>query len=164
MKRLIIIMAAFLLMSSYAHADYYNYGQWDMGYGQAYGIDGWVDAGLDKIIFYAGTTAHIYSVTTDANPNLHPDNPAATGPIATRTFTPLSSFALNSSNYGHESEFYVDVGSSRFYLGAQNGIEIYSFAGAYLGTLGAPAPPMEGGYSTQSLAYDAADLEPIEQK
>ena len=157
MKRLIIIMAALLLLGSNAHADYYNYGSWDFGYGSAYGPDGWVDAGLDKIIFYdLSNTAHIYSVTTAGNPNLHPDNPQATGPISPRTFTHQLSFALNSSNYGHENAFYV--GSDGFYLGAMNGIEKYDLTtGAYLGNLGAPTPPTEGGYSTQSLAYDAAD-------
>jgi len=158
MKRLIMFIVVFLLMSSYAYAnpDYYNYGSWDFGYGSAYGVDGWVGSdGISRIIFYSGTTAHIYQVTTDANPNLHPLNPDATGPIATRTFTHESSFSLQSSNYGHECEFHV--GSDQFYLGAKNGIEMYSFIGTYMGNLGAPAPPMEGGYSTQSLAYDVTD-------
>ena len=163
MKRLISYMAAFLLMSSYAYASpgYYNYWTWNTGYSSAYGVDGWVGGdGTSRMIFYSGTTAYIYQVTTTPgpdgdNPNLHPLNPDATGTIAPRVFTYESQFALKSSNYSHESEFYV--GSDGFYLGAKNGIEKYNFAGSYLTTLGAPTPPTEGGYSTQSLAYDAPD-------
>ena len=154
MKKLIIFMAAFLLMSSYANADYYNYTTWPSGQSSAYGVDGWIDAGTDKIIFYSGTTAYIYSVTTVGNPNLHPLNPSATGPISPRTFTYDSQFTLQNSNYGHENAFYV--GSDGFYLGATNGIEKYDFAGNYLTTIGGPSPN-QGGYSTQSLAYDTAN-------
>ncbi len=157
----LFVLGAFLLMSSYAYGspDYYNYWTWDTGYSSAYGVDGWVGGdGISRIIFYSGTTAYIYQVTTTPgpdgdNPNLHPDNPDATGAIAPRVFTYESSFSLNSSNYSHECEFHV--GSSTFYLGAKNGIEMYAFDGTYLGNLGAPEPPKEGGYSTQSLAYDA---------
>ena len=148
-------MAALLLISPYAYADYYNYGAWNMGYGSAYGIDGWVGSdGTDRVIFYSGSTAHIYQVTTDANANLHPDNPDATGPIATRTFTWEMNFDLQNSNYSHECEFYV--GSDGFYLGATNGIEKYDFDGSYLGSFGPPSPN-EDGYSTQSLGYNVAD-------
>ncbi len=161
----LVVLAAFLLMSSYAYAspDYYNYWTWTSGYNNAYGVDGWVDGGTSRIIFYdntGGAKAHIYQVTTTPgpdgdNPNLHPLNPDATGAIAPRVFTWESSFDLQQSFYSHQSEFHV--ASDRFYLGAQNGIEMYAFDGTYLGNLGAPSPPMEGGYSTQSLAYDAAD-------
>jgi hypothetical protein len=147
-------MAALLLLSSNAHAVYYNYWTWDSGQSSAYGVDGWVDGGTDKIIFYSGSTAYIYQVTTAGNANLHPLNPDATGPISTRTFTYDSSFTLQNSNYSHECAFYV--GSDGFYLGATNGIEKYDFAGNYLTTIGGPSPN-QGGYSTQSLAYDAVN-------
>ena len=151
-------MAAFFLMSSYAYAEYYNYGSWNFEVsGGAYGVDGWVGTdGIDRIIYYSEATAHIYQVTTTAgpdgdNPNLHPFNPDATGAIAPRVFAHESSFTLNDTNYSHECEFYV--GSDGFYLGAKNGIEKYDFDGTYMMTIGGPSP-MEGGYSTQSLAYD----------
>ena len=159
MKKLLILMAAFFLMSSYAYADYYNYGSWNMGTSTAYGIDGWVGSdGTDRIIYYSGATAYIYQVTTTAgpdgdNPNLHPLNPDATGAIAPRVFTQESSFTLQNSNYSHECEFYV--GSDGFYLGAKNGIEKYTFAGSYVETIGVSSPTDTSGYSTQSLAYDA---------
>lgn len=155
MKKLFVLVAALLLISSYAYADYYNYGNWNLGYTSAYGIDGWVGSdGTDRIIFYSSNTAYIYTVTTDANPNLHPSNPDATGSIATRTFTLEDSFALQNSNYSHECEFYV--GSDGFYLGAKNGIEKYDFAGTYQTTLGPPSP-FDGAYYTQSLAYDVVN-------
>lgn len=155
MKKFLILMAALFLMSSYAYADYYNYGSWDMGYGSAYGIDGWVgNDGTDRIIFYASNTAYIYTVTTNGNANLHPSNPDATGPIANRTFTLESSFSLQNTNYDHECAFYV--GSDGFYIGAKNGIEKYDFNGTYVTTFGPPSP-YDGTYSTQSLAYDTAN-------
>jgi len=158
---LLIIPAVFLFMSTcvYADQDYYNYWSWSTGYSSAYGVDGWVgNDGINRVIFYSGQAAFIYQVTTTPgpngdNPNLHPDNPDATGAIAPRVFTYESMFTLHSTNYGHECEFHV--GSDGFYLGAKNGIEKYAFDGTYLGNLGAPTPPTESGYSTQSLAYDA---------
>lgn len=157
----LVVLAAFLLMSSYAYAspDYYNYWTWNTGYSTAYGVDGWVDGGTSKIIFYSGTTAYIYQVTTTAgpdgdNPNLHPLNPDATGAIAPRVFTYDSQFALNSSNYGHDDAFYV--GSDGFYLGtAWNGIEKYDFGGNYLSTVVPTQINIQNDW-VQGLAYDEA--------
>lgn len=158
MKRFLVLTIALLLTSSYAYADYYNYWTWNTGYINSYGPDGWVGAdGIDRIIFYTDDfsdtcTAYIYQVTTDGNPNLHPDNPDATGPIANRTFTLESSFSLAQTNYGHDHEFHV--GTDGFYLGAAYyGIEKYAFDGTYLGTIAPPAPPDW----CQSLAYDSAN-------
>ena len=149
-----------LVLSTNTSAVYFNYTTWNTGYNNAYGIDGWVGSdNVDRLIFYenatGNSTAHIYQVTTSGNPNLHPLNPNATGPVATRTFTHESSFVLNNNNYSHESEFYVDATNGYFYLGATNGIEQYDFGGAYLGTIGMPSPN-ESGYSTQSLGHNAS--------
>lgn len=153
MKKFLMSVPIFLLfLASIAYADYYNYWTWDTGYPTAYGVEGWVgNDGISRIIFYSGNTAYVYQVTTDGNPDLHPNNPEATGPIATRTFTFEKSFTLHKNNYSHECEFYV--GSDGFYLGAKNGIEKYDFNGNYITTIGPPAP-IDDGWSTQSLAYD----------
>ena len=160
--KFIAAVVAILAMSfvTNASAVYYNYTSWNTGYSNAYGIDGWVGSdSVDRLIFYnntfQGSTAHIYQVTTAGNPNLHPLNPQATGPVAARTFTHESSFNLLNNNYSHENEFYVDSANGYFYLGATNGIEQYDFSGNYLTTIGGPSPN-EGGYSTQSLAYNAS--------
>ena len=152
----LLVLGAFLLSSyAYGNPDYYNYWIWNTGYSEAYGVDGWVGGdGTSRIIFYSGTTAYIYQVTTTAgpdgdNPNLHPDNPDATGAIAPRVFTYESQFALHSGSYGHDHAFYV--GSDGFYLGAAwNGIEKYNFGGGYVGQV-APSAPSDW---VQSLAYD----------
>jgi hypothetical protein len=155
MKKIVFLVVVFLLMATYANADYYNYWTFDTPYSTAYGVDGWVgNDGIDRIIFYSGTAAHIFQVTAAGNPNLHPDNPEATGPVATRTFTHERDFTLHNTNYSHECAFYV--GSDGFYLGAKNGIEKYEFDGTYAMTFGPPAP-VTGFYSTQSLAYDVAN-------
>ena len=157
---LVMSMLAFLLMcfSSSVSAIYYNYTTWNTGYSNAYGVDGWVGSdNIDRLIFYnnsfGSSSAHVYQVSTLGNPNLHPDNPDATGPIAPRTFVHEYTFNLHNNNYSHENEFYVDSDNGYFYLGATNGIEQYDFSGNYITTLGTPSPN-EGGYSTQSLAYN----------
>lgn len=108
---------------------------------------------LAELSFYENTSqqaqAFVYQVTTDANPHLHPDNPGATGPIATRTFTQEKSFQLINRHYGHDDAFYA--GSDGFYLGtSQYGIEKYAFDGSFVETI-APAKSDDW---VQGLAYD----------
>lgn len=154
LKALMAVLA--LGFATNASAVYYNYWEWDTGTSSAYGVDGWVGTdGVDRLIYYSGSTAYIHTVTTSGDPKLHPSNPDATGPVSARTFTFESSFTLQNSNYSHENAFYVDETNGYFYLGATNGIEQYDFSGNYLATLGTPSPN-ESGYSTQSLAYNAS--------
>jgi hypothetical protein len=147
-------------------SDYFVYSQLDTGVLGSYGVDGYVGAdGVDRIIFYSpgweSATAYIYTVTIPegADPNMHPDNPEAPGPIAPRTFTLEKTFDLG-VNPGHESEFYVDAENNIIYLGASVGIRKYVYddmLGNYVfDSTVAPPAPMEEGYYTQSLAYDPA--------
>src|SRR5512135_1919372 len=94
--------------------DYFVYSEMITSCSGSYGVDGYVGSdGKDRIIFYcndyvAGTaTAYIYKVEIPAfsDPNMHPDNPLATGPIAPRTFTLDKTFDLGVVP-GHECEFY----------------------------------------------------------
>jgi len=146
-------------------SDYFVYSELDTGmnWSGSYGVDGYVgDDGIDRIIFYncdwmtMECTAYIYTVTIPVgdDPNMHPDNPDATGPIAPRTFTLERTFSLHSDSYGHDNEFYV--GQDGFYLGAAwgaEGIEHYDWDGTYLGKVVDVAAP---GWP-QSLAFDGVD-------
>lgn len=142
-------------------SDYFVYSELDTGMTTgSYGVDGYVGAdGVNRIIFYSETNAYIYkvSIPTGTDPNTHPDNPDATGPIAPRTFTFEKSFNLG-VNPGHESEFYVDEPNNIIYLGASEGIRKYVYntsSNNYVfDSQVAPPSPEEEGYSTQSLAYD----------
>lgn len=124
-----------IVMPSAASADdYHMYGDWNLGAsGNDYltGITGYIDtnglvegiAGADYIILtgsfssYTGHhTAYIYRVETAGDPDMHPDNPYATGPIAPRTFTLVSSQYLGYYGSGHDNAFYVD--DTGIYYGA----------------------------------------------
>ena len=165
MKKLSILVVVLVIMSAMIIApsvsandsDYFVYSHLDTGVG-SYGVDGYVGAdGVDRIIFYSGSTAYIYTVTIPegSEPNMHPNNPEAPGPVAPRTFTLENTFSLGVSP-GHESEFYVDEENNIIYLGASHGIRKYVYdAGNYVYDSDvAPPAPMEEGYHTQSLAYD----------
>lgn len=115
--------------------DYYLYVNWNPGLGHLTGVTGYVDTtgaiqgipGAEYIVFTSGpaysglTTAYIYRVETAGDPNMHPDNPDAPGPIAPRMFTFVSShFMGNNPIYSaHENEFYVD--RAGIYYGAAYG-------------------------------------------
>jgi len=139
-------------------ADYFVYTTLNTGVAGSYGVDGYVGSdGVDRIIFYSGSTAYIYTVTVPAGAdrNMHPDNPEAPGPVAPRTFTLEKTFDLGAS-CSHECEFYVDAGNNVIYFGATVGIRRYVYvAGNYVynGSVAPPAPSEEG-YGTQSLGYD----------
>jgi len=146
--------------------DYFVYSNFDTGLWGSYGVDGYVGQdGISRIIFYSltgsGATAYIYKVTIPpgSNPNMHPDNPEATGPIAPRTFTLEKTFDLGAYP-SHFCEFYVDAANNIIYLGAYVGIRKYVYDTGlgnyvYAGDV-APPSPMEEGYGTQSLAYNPA--------
>jgi PKD repeat protein len=172
---IVAILTVLMSISTVTASDYFLYGDLDIGTtGGSYGPDGYRGSdGIDRVVFYNPTspgtaTAYIYKVTVPpgADPNMHPDNPYATGPIAPRTFTLDKSFELG-VNPGHTSEFYVrnwkdsQTGEQHtdIYLGANPEIRKY----AYDSTIGnyrfdsiiAPGSPIEpDGRPTQTLAYD----------
>jgi len=159
-----LLILTMLAMPSTASAtngsDYFVYSELDTGYTGSYGADGYVGVdGVDRIIFYNESTAYIYTVTIPEGdePNMHPDNPEATGPVAPRTFTFDKEFDLGVSP-GHQCEFYVDEESNVIYLGASVGIKKYVFdetADNYVYDSDvAPSSPTGEGFGTQSLAYD----------
>ena len=139
-------------------SDYFVYSTLDTGVTGSYGVDGYVGSdGVDRIIFYSGSTAYIYTVTIPpgTDPNMHPNNPEAPGPVAPRTFTLENTFDLGVF-CSHECEFYVDTDNNVIYFGATVGIRKYVYvAGNYVynGDVAPPSPPEEG-YGTQSLGYD----------
>ena len=143
-------------------SDYVVYSTFNTGVIGSYGVDGYVGTdGINRIVFYGGSTAYVYAVTipVGADANMHPDNPDDPGPVAPRTFTLEKTFDLGVS-CTHECEFYVDAGNNVMYLGATVGIRRYIYdnvAGNYVyDGLVAPPAPSEEGYGTQSLAYDPA--------
>ena len=135
----------------YTYARYYPAGQSGLG-----ACGGYVDAEDDEYIYYwsgspAGT-AYKVQVETAGDPNMHPDNPNATGPIAIRTFTQISSHNciadMGAPFYCCDAdEFYVD--ETGIYLGpGTNGIHKWDHDWNYQGQIG---PKL---YLAQSLAYD----------
>ncbi|MHC4333395.1 MAG: right-handed parallel beta-helix repeat-containing protein [Planctomycetota bacterium] len=168
--------------------DYFVYSEFDpnLDYGDTpmsgwvVGAFGWVGSdGNDRIIHYSyvadpntgvvsGATAYIYTVTvpTGSDPNMHPDNPYAPGPVAPRTFASERYFGLGPefTDMTHSCEFHVDPVEDAIYVGAHtDGILKYVFepdannpvsggpAGNYVfDSIIAPAPPAW----TKTLAYD----------
>ncbi|MBI4652542.1 hypothetical protein HY745_14960 [Candidatus Desantisbacteria bacterium] len=167
MKNLLFLVSIVSFFSlSVSADDYYNYGgTGNLGIGYTTGAAGFVD-NLGKIegmpgkeyVFIAGSSnsysdnayGYIYRVETAGDPNMHPDNPEDTGPIAPRTFT-----RVGGPNYlgyfggVHENEFHVD--NSGIYFGAsRNGLFHWDFGWTNKTQIALAAPTI-----TQSLAYDA---------
>ena len=110
------VMAAVLALGavSWGADSYYLYVDWAPEIGEAThvtGAGGYIDSlgnieglpGAEYLFFVAGPSyegargAHVgycYRVETDGDANRHPDNPLDTGPIATRTFTRVSSHLM----------------------------------------------------------------------
>jgi hypothetical protein len=123
MKKCIALIIALTLfpMASLAD-DYYVYVNWNPGIGYTTGINGYVDEfgyiegmpGSEYLFVVGGPdycgnhTAYVYRVETDGDPDIHPNNPEAPGPIATRTFTEVNSHFLGNFCSGHENAFYID--------------------------------------------------------
>jgi hypothetical protein len=154
-----VIMAA----QSVQAADYYNYGSFNPGKGYVTGMGGYVDtngyiegiSGGEYLFFTGGPSysgnhyAYIYRVDTAGDPSLHPDNPDATGTIATRTFTQVGdSYYMGNYHAGHENAFYVN--DTGIYYGADDfGVTHWDFGWADR-TVIAPTTPV----TTQTFAYD----------
>ena len=171
MKKLIVLCMGIIFIVGFAvsasAADYYNYGSFNPGIGYVTGCAGYVDTNGDiegvaggEYIFITGGpsyggdhSAYIYRVETTGDPNMHPDNPEATGTVATRTFTQVGdSYSMGGYSSGHDHAFYVN--DSGIYYGPNA-----SFGGIYHWDFGwtnktnvAPPTPV----TTQTLAYDEA--------
>lgn len=163
---LLALVVAFSLPGVASADDYYNYGSFNPGKGYITGIGGYVDTtgniegmpGGEYLFFTGGpsyggdTYAYIYRVDTAGDPNLHPDNPDATGAIAPRTFTQVGG-AYYMGNYasGHENAFYVN--DSGIYYGGDDlgGVTQWDFGWTNKTTVAPPTP-----ITTQTFAYDEA--------
>lgn len=122
---------------------YYLYTNWNPHINYTTGINGYIDVNGDiegipggEYIFVVGGpsyngnhTGYVYRVETAGNPDMHPSNPDATGPIAPRTFTLVNSHFLGSYSDGHRNAFYVD--SSGIYYGADVGWSAVHGCGIY---------------------------------
>ena len=154
--------------------DYFIYGNTTVS---GYAVDGYKlndTAGLLYVDY--GGTCSIYqvSIPAGADPNMHRDNPNATGDMAPRTFTLVGSHNFRADcgwSAGHQSEFYVDENENYIYYGARYAIEKWNrnangTFGAYLGRVqgggGTPIPGTQDnltGYTGtqewgETLAYD----------
>jgi len=114
--------------------DYHLYGEWNIGgYTSIYDIAGFIDTNgrlgnpkAEYVIFNNAQTGYIYRVDVTGDPNMHPDNPDSTGPVATRTFTFISQSAPGAlSSWGSVDEFYVD--DTGIYFGSGKGIKRWDF-------------------------------------
>lgn len=158
------ILAMLFTMNTWA-ADYYKYSEYNPGIGYVTGAAGYVDtsghlgtAGAEYVFVTGGPSyggdhyAYIYQVETAGDPNMHPDNPDATGPIATRTFTQVGSpYYMGNYASGHENAFYVN--DSGIYYGGDDlgGISHWDFGWTNKTNIAPPTP-----ITTQTLAYDEA--------
>lgn len=156
--------------------DYYLYVNWNPGVNYTTGINGYVDTagaiegipGAEYVFFTGGPsyggdhTAYIYRVETAGDPNMHPDNPDATGPIAPRTFTFVSSHYMGNYYAGHQNAFYVDH-TGIYYGTAQGwgqmmggGIFHWDFNWNLLGCVVPQFMPGTGSNASQTLARNPA--------
>jgi PKD repeat protein/predicted phosphohydrolase len=159
---------------SAATNDYVVFSQFDPGVGpiwacggyvEYYGVPEWGDE-IQYVYFIKDTTGYKYKVwvTNEGGPSdptpyidirQHPSSPypSHVGPVEPRHFEYVSSknLAPYSANLDVE-EFYVD--STGVYLGPNVGIHKWDHDWNYIGQVG---PAFGGGFSCQSLAYNAKD-------
>jgi predicted MPP superfamily phosphohydrolase len=159
---------------SAATTDYVVFSQFDPGLGpiwacggyvEYYGVPEWGDE-IQYVYFVKGTMGYKYKVwvTNEGSPSdptpyidirQHPSSPypSHVGPVEPRHFEYVSSanLAPHSANLDVE-EFFVD--STGVYLGPNVGIHKWDHDWNYVGQIG---PAFGGGFSCQSLAYNAKD-------
>jgi hypothetical protein len=159
---------------SAATTDYVVFSQFDPGLGpiwacggyvEYYGVPEWGDE-IQYVYFVKGTMGYKYKVwvTNEGSPSdptpyidirQHPSSPypSHVGPVEPRHFEYVSSanLAPHSANLDVE-EFHVD--STGVYLGPNVGIYKWDHDWNYIGQIG---PAFGGGFSCQSLAYNAKD-------
>lgn len=135
LKKLLISIVAIVALGQNLSAtdDYHLYGTWNIGgHTNIYDIEGFIDTngrlgtpGAEYVIFNSGGTGYIYRVDVTGDPNMHPNNPNATGPVAPRTFTFISSSPNSLPTSGSIDEFYVD--DTGIYFGSGKGIKRWDF-------------------------------------
>jgi len=116
-----------------AEDDYHLYGEWNIdNLSSFYDVEGYIDTegklgtpNNEYVIFNSGGVGYIYQVQVNGDPNMHPDNPLATGPIAERTFTFVSKSPFSLPSWGGADEFYVD--ESGIYFGSGDYIKHWDF-------------------------------------
>jgi hypothetical protein len=156
-----IVITLFMTTTLTQAQDYFVYGEYAPGQ-DVYAVDGYGD-----LLYVANGSGvcYIYRVTIPAgeDPNMHPDNPDATGTMAVRTFTQVGTaynFAGDCGWFGnHNAEFYVDedyiyYGPNDYWL-TDGGIEQWvknpdGTFGTYLGKLPIPVPSFNG----ETLGHD----------
>ena len=112
LKKILLTIAALAAFGqSLLGDDYYNYGQYPMS---GYSAGGFIDKhgklgepGKEYVFHIHGSVGYIHRVDTEGDPQMHPDNPDATGPVARRTFTLISSHIISNAAGGGNS-FHVD--------------------------------------------------------
>jgi hypothetical protein len=148
----------------YEFLTYANFGSDNSVYVQGHGAGGYED----KLYVAVGDYCYIYSVSIPAeeDPNMHPDNPEAIGPMAMRSLTLIGTYDFGADcgwSGGHSAEFHID--ENHIYYGPDTygigGIEKWDknpdgTFGAYLGRVKdkngnvIPVPPTNG----ETFGYD----------
>ena len=153
LKKLLLTVVAIVALgqSLCAVDDYYKYGEWNPdGHGVS-DVGGFIDNtgllggsnGDEYIFFREGDIGYIYRVNVIGDPNIHPDNPNATGAISPRTFTYINQFAVTHS-YATGGEFYID--NTGIYYGSGRGVKAWDF------NLVPQPDATNGGISSDTLA------------
>jgi hypothetical protein len=158
-----IVSVLAVIPSVQAADDYFLYGNTTVA---GYAVDGYElneTAGL--LYVDSGGTCNIYqvSIPAGADPNMHPDNPYATGTMAPRTFALVGSYNFGADcgwSGSHHAEFYVDADHDYIYYGVYyQGIEKWKrnpdgsfglYQGKVLDKNGNPIP----GNGDETLAYN----------
>ena len=129
LKKLLLTIAALAAFGqSLLGDDYYNYGQYPM---RGYSAGGFIDThgklgepGKEYVFHINGNVGYIHRVDTEGDPQMHPDNPDATGPVTKRTFTLISSHTISNAAPAANS-FHID--DSGIYYGPRRGIKRWDF-------------------------------------
>ncbi len=135
LKKIVIsTVAIFALGQTLLADDYHLYGEWNIdNLYQFNDVTGYIDtakklndnANAEYVIFNSGGIGYIYQVQVNGDPNMHPDNPLATGSIAERTFTFVSKSPFSLPSWGGSDEFYVD--ETGIYFGSGYNIKHWDF-------------------------------------
>lgn len=168
MRQLVLCAAVIFCTAASAFGlDTFVYSKYDTGRWGNYGPTGFVGPdGISRVISFSvdtlrrAYTAYIYRVTVSegSDPETHPDNPSAPGPVASRTFVLEHSFDLQYLGFQRYSEFYVADMGKTVYFGPGYGIQKFVLDPAsgnyrYEGLV-APAAPEGDGRIAGTLAYD----------
>ncbi|RZN41076.1 MAG: hypothetical protein EF813_02835 [Methanosarcinales archaeon] len=159
---MVVSVLAVMPTATAAPDDYFIYGNTAVS---GYAVDGYELNETAGLLYVDNSgTCYIYqvSIPEGADPNMHPNNPDATGPMAPRTFTPVGSHNFRGDcgwSRSHHAEFYVDADHDCIYYGAYSGIEKWSrnadgSFGAYLGKVSDKNGNAIIGNGDETFAYD----------